>query len=120
MAVNGNSPDVPWIMKNKVAETGDADASKRLTESSHWNSRWISSQSSDPEIPPPGRYRKIAERFIGPACLKQYLGVYRNGTAFGEPYAAIKTLYLDSYRDNFPSEPGVGIYPGARDMLSKN
>ena len=73
MAVNGNSPDVPWIMKNKVAERGDADASKRLTESSHWNSRWISAQSSDPEIPPPGRYRKIAERFIGPARLKQYL-----------------------------------------------
>jgi signal peptidase I len=33
--------------------------------------------------------------------------VHRNGAALKEPYAVHKTNYVDSYRDNFPSEPGV-------------
>ncbi len=27
------------------------------------------------------------------------------------------TDYIDSYRDNFPSEPNSNLYPGAKDML---
>jgi signal peptidase I len=46
--------------------------------------------------------------------------VYRNGAAIGEPYAVHKTDYVDAYRDNFPSEPGVSLYPPAEEMLRQH
>jgi signal peptidase I len=33
--------------------------------------------------------------------------VYLNGKKLDEPYVYHKTEYIDSYRDNFPSEPNV-------------
>jgi signal peptidase I len=46
--------------------------------------------------------------------------VYRNGAAIDEPYAVHKTDYVDAYRDNFPSEPGVALYAPAEEMLRKH
>jgi len=43
-----------------------------------------------------------------------------NGKPVNEPYKVHKTPYLDSYRDNFPSEPNTVIAPGARDMLANH
>ncbi len=43
--------------------------------------------------------------------------VYVNGHALTEPYKYDKTDYIDSYRDNFPSEPNEILEPGAIDML---
>src|ERR1700685_3704337 len=43
--------------------------------------------------------------------------VYLNGVKINEPYKVNKTDYIDSYRDNFPSEPNANIYAGAVDML---
>ena len=43
--------------------------------------------------------------------------VYLNGVKLDEPYAIHKTDYIDSYRDDFPGEPNLNIYPGALDML---
>jgi signal peptidase I len=40
-----------------------------------------------------------------------------NGHAVKEPYVYHKTEYIDSYRDNFPSEPNVHVDPAAMDML---
>jgi signal peptidase I len=46
--------------------------------------------------------------------------VYRNGAALAEPYAVHKTGYVDTYRDNFPSEPNVHLYAPAEEMLTKH
>jgi signal peptidase I len=43
--------------------------------------------------------------------------VFRNGALLNEPYATHKSGYMDSYRDNFPSEPSGFVYPGAAQML---
>src|SRR5580693_8809134 len=43
--------------------------------------------------------------------------VYLNGKKLIEPYVVHKTAYIDSYRDNFPSDPNVQIYPPGQDML---
>jgi signal peptidase I len=43
--------------------------------------------------------------------------VYLNGVKLDEPYKVHKTDYIDSYRDNFPSEPNANLYPGALEML---
>ena len=40
-----------------------------------------------------------------------------NGRAVDEPYVYHKTGYIDSYRDDFPSEPNVHVAEGALDML---
>jgi signal peptidase I len=40
-----------------------------------------------------------------------------NGHPVNEPYVVHKTSYLDSYRDNFPSEPNAPLMPTAIDML---
>lgn len=40
-----------------------------------------------------------------------------NGHAVNEPYVYHKTEYIDSYRDNFPSEPNAHLLGGAPDML---
>jgi signal peptidase I len=46
--------------------------------------------------------------------------VYLNGKKLVEPYTYHKTEYIDSYRDNFPGEPNVGIFPPAQVMLERN
>ena len=43
--------------------------------------------------------------------------VYLNGRAIEEPYKVHKTAYIDSYRDNFPSEPNTVIAARALQML---
>ncbi len=43
--------------------------------------------------------------------------VYLNGKKLVEPYVYHKTEYIESYRDNFPSEPNVHVYDPAQDML---
>ncbi|MBZ2184761.1 MAG: signal peptidase I [Bryobacter sp.] len=43
-----------------------------------------------------------------------------NGKPVQEPYKYHKTDYFDSYRDNFPSEPNMRVYPGAEEMLNKH
>jgi signal peptidase I len=40
-----------------------------------------------------------------------------NGRPVTEPYVYHKTEYIDSYRDNFPSEPNVHVVDSAQDML---
>jgi signal peptidase I len=40
-----------------------------------------------------------------------------NGHAVDEPYVYHKTGYIDSYRDNFPSDPNVHVSESAIDML---
>jgi len=46
--------------------------------------------------------------------------VYLNGHALNEPYVVHKLDYIDSYRDNFPSDPNTMIYPPAQTMLEHN
>lgn len=46
--------------------------------------------------------------------------LYVNGGLVPEPYVIHRTDYVDAYRDNFPSEPNVPLYPGAREMLVNN
>ncbi len=46
--------------------------------------------------------------------------VYLNGKPLVEPYKYNKTDYIDSYRDDFPSEPNVTLEPGAIKMLQQN
>jgi signal peptidase I len=43
--------------------------------------------------------------------------VILNGKPVNEPYAVHKTGYLDSYRDNFPTQPNAPLPPSAMDML---
>jgi signal peptidase I len=43
-----------------------------------------------------------------------------NGKGVDEPYVVHKTEYLDSYRDNFPSEPNVHLPDPAQDMLQNH
>ncbi|HEX5432504.1 MAG TPA: signal peptidase I [Bryobacteraceae bacterium] len=43
--------------------------------------------------------------------------VYLNGVKLNEPYKINNTDYIDSYRDNFPSEPNVTVDRRAIDML---
>jgi signal peptidase I len=40
-----------------------------------------------------------------------------NGKLVQEPYVYHKTEYIDSYRDNFPTEPNSHVAPAAMDML---
>ncbi|MBM3726283.1 MAG: signal peptidase I [Acidobacteria bacterium] len=46
--------------------------------------------------------------------------VFLNGTALPEPYKYHKTEYIDSYRDNFPSEPNQRLSESGDSMLEKN
>ncbi len=43
--------------------------------------------------------------------------VFLNGKPVNEPYVVHKTAYLDSYRDNFPTQPNAPLPPSAMDML---
>src|SRR5580704_17115543 len=46
--------------------------------------------------------------------------VYINDKLLEEPYKYNKTDYIDSYRDNFPSEPDVTLERGAIEVLQNN
>ena len=46
--------------------------------------------------------------------------VFLNGKKLDEPYVYHKTEYVDSYRDNFPSDPNVHVAESALDMLEKH
>ena len=46
--------------------------------------------------------------------------VYLNGEPLDEPYKVHMTDYIDSYRDNFPSEPNVPVDRFALDMLQNH
>ena len=46
--------------------------------------------------------------------------LYLNGHAVNEPYVVHKTGYIDSYRDNFPSEPNSPLPASAIDMLENH
>lgn len=46
--------------------------------------------------------------------------VWLNGHKLVEPYKYHKTEYIDSYRDNFPSEPNMRVDEGAIQMLEKH
>ncbi len=46
--------------------------------------------------------------------------LWLNGQPIQEPYKYHKTYYLDSYRDNFPSDPNTSVDERAIDMLRKN
>src|SRR3977135_1891905 len=43
--------------------------------------------------------------------------LWLNGKPVNEPYVYHKTEYIDSYRDNFPSEPNVNVVEPAQEML---
>jgi len=43
--------------------------------------------------------------------------VYLNGKKLDEPYVYHKTEYIESYRDNFPSDPNVHLFDPGQDML---
>ena len=43
-----------------------------------------------------------------------------NGHMVDEPYVYHKTEYIDSYRDNFPSDPNVHVSESALDMLTRH
>jgi len=44
--------------------------------------------------------------------------VYLNGRKLNEPYVRHITGYINSYRDNFPSEPDMQVSEGGQDMLA--
>lgn len=46
--------------------------------------------------------------------------LFLNGKMLNEPYVVHKTEYIDSYRDNFPGDPNVPLYPPAQVMLEKD
>lgn len=46
--------------------------------------------------------------------------IYLNGEELNEPYKYHKTDFIDSYRDNFPSEPNTHLYDPAMQMLENN
>ncbi len=46
--------------------------------------------------------------------------VFLNAHKLNEPYKYHKTDYIDSYRDNFPSEPNVHLFDPAVEMLGKD
>ena len=46
--------------------------------------------------------------------------VFLNGHLLDEPYVIHKTEYIDSYRDNFPTDPNTALFPPAQAMLEKN
>src|SRR2546427_4526969 len=69
---------------------------------------------------PPNIKEDYVKRVIGVPGDRIHLvnkQVYLNGKKLDEPYKYHKTSYIDSYRDNFPSTPNVGLPPSAMDML---
>jgi signal peptidase I len=50
----------------------------------------------------------------------QNKNVFLNGHQLNEPYVVHKSDYIDSYRDNFPTDPNTPLYPPAQEMLEHN
>jgi signal peptidase I len=74
-------------------------------------------------IYPVDRKQTFIKRIVGmPGDRIRILNkvLYRNGVPVSEPYAVHKLDYLDSYRDNFPSEPNTPLFPPAQEMLLHN
>lgn len=46
--------------------------------------------------------------------------LYLNGKKAAEPYVVHKTAYVDSYRDNFPTDPNTRLVDSAYKMLADN
>ena len=84
-------------------------------------------------VPAPARGDIIVLRYppdIRQTFVKRCMGVpgdriklvnkqlYLNGKRLNEPYVYHKTEYIEPYRDNFPSEPNVHLYPLGEDMLA--
>jgi signal peptidase I len=46
--------------------------------------------------------------------------LYLNGHAVDEPYVKHATSYIDTYRDNFPTEPNSPLRERARDMIENH
>ncbi|MBI5281648.1 MAG: signal peptidase I [Candidatus Solibacter usitatus] len=46
--------------------------------------------------------------------------VFLNGTLLDEPFKFNKTRYIDSYRDNFPTDPNTRVDDRALEMLEQN
>jgi signal peptidase I len=72
---------------------------------------------------PIDRHQTFVKRVIGVAGDRIRISnkiVYRNGAALNEPYAVLKTDYLDAYRDNFPSALEVPPYAPAGEMLKNH
>lgn len=46
--------------------------------------------------------------------------LFRNGAPVSEPYAVHETSYIDSYRDNFPSQPNLRLPEQGQEMLEKD
>jgi signal peptidase I len=57
----------------------------------------------------PGDHLRVANKSL-----------FINGKQVAEPYAVHKTAYIDSYRDNFPSEPNTRLSDSGYRMLSDN
>jgi signal peptidase I len=74
-------------------------------------------------IYPINRKDTFIKRVVGiPGDRVRIVGkqLFINGSPVSEPYAVHKTSYTDSYRDNFPSEANVPLYPPATEMLANN
>jgi len=72
---------------------------------------------------PPDRRQIFVKRIEGAAGDRLHFRnkqLYRNGSPVTEGYARHKTNYIDSYRDNFPSEANVRLYAGGERMLAEN
>jgi len=46
--------------------------------------------------------------------------VILNGNKLDEPYTFYKTEYIDSYRDNFPSQPNTFLYERGQEMIESH
>lgn len=69
---------------------------------------------------PPDPNQSIIKRVIGTSGDRIKIinkALYLNGAKVTEPYVEHVTDYVDSYRDNFPSQPNSNVYPGAVQML---
>jgi signal peptidase I len=72
---------------------------------------------------PPDTKINYVKRVIGLPGDRLHLvqkQVYVNGKKLEEPYVQHITPYFDSYRDSFPSEPGMLEYEGGRQMLREH
>ena len=65
-------------------------------------------------------YVKRVEGVPGDRIHISHKAVYVNGALLNEPYAAHKTDYEDSFRDNFPTEPNAPIPEQGADMLARH
>src|SRR5215813_7449355 len=66
---------------------------------------------------------KLAYAPAGPISkyiLLENKNVFLNGHKLEEPYKIHKTEYIDSYRDNFPSQPNFPQYERGQAMLENN